>query len=151
MVRERSMTPNEIAEALEARHKYDKINYPPASPLDRQAAATIRELEAGRAKWESGDGLDGSVVHAVREVLNRANVPTMAFIDDHVALLVQQRDAAETKLKIATEALESAKETLLIEIEALSESEHSDANDSWPMLHNAEVEIEEALARIKEV
>lgn len=40
------MTPSEVAEGLEARHAYDKRNYPPASPLDRNAASTIRALIA---------------------------------------------------------------------------------------------------------
>lgn len=71
------MTPSEIADALEARHKYDKINYPPASPLDRQAAATIRELEGKRC----------------------------AEIESHGDTFEKYRTTSEA-LKIATEALE---------------------------------------------
>lgn len=105
----KTMTPSEIAEALEARHKYDKINYPPASPLDRQAAATIRELEA----------LGNKRIKAHQETLERERV-------------------ALTKLKIATEALESGKMSLLDGVSGFERAEPRH-------------EIEEALARIKEV
>lgn len=60
-----TMTPSEIAGALEARHKYDKINYPPASPLDRQAAATIRaQAEALKIATEALKGLHSTIANA---------------------------------------------------------------------------------------
>lgn len=136
------MTPSEIAdwlsnraeEALQSHENIDFVNL-------HNAAATIRELEAGRIKWEAGDGLDGSVIHAVREVLNRANVPTMAFIDDHVTLLVHQRDKAIEALKITTEALERFDSAYVIE-----------PNGAIIGLERWHLEgVKQALARIKEV
>lgn len=100
------MTPSEIAEALEARHKYDKINYPPASPLDRQAAATIRELEARASNAE------GMVVEA-----NNSLFGSQGFFGDDALHLSREIEALKLsknelwrKLKIATEALEAVRD-----------------------------------------
>lgn len=74
-----TMTPSEIADALDAQHKYDKVHYPPVNPLFAQAAATIRELEASNKSR-------ADIIYAQ----NKAS------------------EIDRDKLKIATEALEVA-------------------------------------------
>jgi hypothetical protein len=61
---------------------------------DRIEALTA-ELDRARDKSEAKDGMDGAVVYAIRRLLNEANVPLAAFIDDHVLNAIIQRNVAE--------------------------------------------------------
>jgi hypothetical protein len=61
---------------------------------DRIEALTA-ELDRVRDKYEGKDGMDGAVVYAIRRLLNEANVPLAAFIDDHVLNAIIQRNVAE--------------------------------------------------------
>jgi hypothetical protein len=61
---------------------------------DRIEALTV-ELDRARDKYEAKDGMDGAVVYAIRRLLNEANVPLAAFIDDHVLNAIIQRNVAE--------------------------------------------------------
>ena len=61
---------------------------------DRIEALTA-ELDRARDKYEANDSMDGAVVHAIRRLLNEANVPLAAFIDDHVVNAIIQRNMAE--------------------------------------------------------
>lgn len=63
----------------------------------------IKELEAKIEHYETYDGMEGAVVQAIRELLYENDVPTAAFIDDHVANAIIQRNIAEAKLKRFTE------------------------------------------------
>ena len=65
-----------------------------------KAAAALTALSAERdalavkiAEYEAHDGMHGAIVHAIRSLLNESNVPGAAFIDDHVANAIVQRDA----------------------------------------------------------
>ena len=65
-----------------------------AEAKDRIEALTA-ELDRVRDKYEAKDGMDGAVVYAIRRLLNEANVPLAAFIDDHVVNAIIQRNMAE--------------------------------------------------------
>lgn len=65
----------------------------------------LTQLEAKLEKYEEHDGMDGAIVHAIREMLYSQNVPRAAYIDDHVANAIVQRNIAEDKLKKAITAL----------------------------------------------
>jgi hypothetical protein len=66
---------------------------------DRIEALTA-ELDRVRDKYEAKDGMDGAVVYAIRRLLNEANVPLAAFIDDHVLNAIIQRNVAEAETRM---------------------------------------------------
>jgi len=65
-----------------------------------QLAEITRQRDKIRAKWEAADGMDGAVVHAIRDMLNAADVPARPFIDDHVAMAIAQRDEARARVQV---------------------------------------------------
>ena len=89
-----------------------------------EAAASIEALaaerDAARAKWNNSDGdMRGAALHAVRETLYAGEVPLAAFIDDHVANAIVQRnqeraraETAELRLADAVKALEEISKAL---------------------------------------
>lgn len=112
-----TMTPSEIAEWLEI--EADTLSHFAGlagdAPHLRQAAATIRELEASLRDAE-GD------MNVARYELDEVSVAigTVRFMDppdggsvtlaEQVARMHEALNAAEAKLKIATEALEAAED-----------------------------------------
>lgn len=66
---------------------------------------SLEELKSKLDKYEERDGMDGAIVHTIREMLNSQNVPRAAYIDDHVANAIVQRNIAVRKLNKAIEAL----------------------------------------------
>lgn len=87
------MTPSEIADALEARHKYDKVNYPSASPLDRQAADAIRDLEDERDALVVGYT---NIQHSRSEDRAKLKIATEA-LDRMIALYEGEHDPENMK------------------------------------------------------
>ncbi len=70
-----------------------------------------RKLEAAEAKvhsYELKDGMDGAVVDMIRNILNTQKVPQAAFIDDHVANAIVQRNKANNKVSMAVRAIKIA-------------------------------------------
>jgi hypothetical protein len=67
--------------------------------------ALTAELDRARDKYEAKDGMDGAVVYAIRRLLNEANVPLAAFIDDHVRNAIIQRNVAEADSARLREAI----------------------------------------------
>jgi hypothetical protein len=79
---------------------HEFVRHFPAPPIQMEAAAALTALSAERdalavkiAEYEAHDGMHGAIVHAIRLLLNEGNVPGAAFIDDHVANAIVQRDA----------------------------------------------------------
>ena len=66
---------------------------------------SVEALKAKLEKYEERDGMDGAIVHTIREMLYAQNVPRAAYIDDHVANAIVQRNVAVNKLNKALEAL----------------------------------------------
>lgn len=66
---------------------------------------SLEELKSKLDKYEECDGMDGAIVHTIREMLNSQNVPRAAYIDDHVANAIVQRNIASDKLDKAIKAL----------------------------------------------
>lgn len=61
----------------------------------------IRERDEARKQVNGlrlSQSLDKDSAYVIRELLNRHNVPAAAFVDDHVANAIAQRDAAEAAL-----------------------------------------------------
>jgi hypothetical protein len=56
-----------VVERLRERHAYDKRHYPPASPLDREAADYITRLEAENARLR--EALSGTLLREMVEFL----------------------------------------------------------------------------------
>lgn len=77
------------------------------------AASRTLINEARSIDYEQKDGMDGAVVDAIREILNSQNVPKAAFIDDHVANAIVQRNVAEARLAKAVGALQEARKACL--------------------------------------
>lgn len=68
--------------------------------------ALIRERDEARKQVNGlrlSQSLDKDSAYVIRELLNRHNVPAAAFVDDHVANAIAQRDAAEAALSAAQE------------------------------------------------
>lgn len=82
----------------------------PLVPLSQLQAVELERDEA-IAKWHAADGMEGAVSHAIRELMNHHNVPLSAFIDDHVANAIRQRNDAEASLAAAREALTPSGDT----------------------------------------
>jgi len=93
-----------------------------AAADDKEAADTISRLTADNealrkerdeaiAKRESADGMDGAVVHAIREVLYAGEVPAAPFIDDHVGNAIVQRNQARARVTALEAALLAIRET----------------------------------------
>lgn len=71
--------------------------------------ALIRERDEARKQvndFRLSQSLDKDSAYVIRELLNRHNVPAAAFVDDHVANAIAQRDAAEAALSAAREEVE---------------------------------------------
>jgi hypothetical protein len=88
----------------------------PASP---EAAAALEAKDAENvalaakiAEYEAHDGMHGAVVHAIRSLLNENNVPGAAFIDDHVANAIVQRDAFAAQVAELTRERDEARVTI---------------------------------------
>lgn len=115
------------AEALLAALKVDGFRYIAGRPLDdlpwlKEAlaafmeaadAATVlnllRERDEARKQVDGfrlSQSLDKDSAYVIRELLDRHNVPAAAFIDDHVANAIAQRDAAEAALSAEREEVE---------------------------------------------
>lgn len=56
-------------------------------------------LEAKLDQYELNDGMQGAVVSAIRDILNEQDVPKAAYIDDHVANAIVQRNISIDALK----------------------------------------------------
>jgi hypothetical protein len=124
-----------------ATHDWDEseLIWKTAATLTALSAETVA-LKAKIAEYEAHDGMHGAIVHAIRSLLNEGNVPGAAFIDDHVANAIVQRDA------LAAQVAELARER-----DALA-----DGKDGWKsssdeyerLFRNAEAKVarlEEAL------
>ncbi|MCO5157522.1 MAG: hypothetical protein M9945_12380 [Aquamicrobium sp.] len=87
---------------------------------DAELAAVRAERDEAVAKWNDADGdMAGAALHAIRETLYAGEVPLAAFIDDHVANAIVQRNQereraeyAEAQLAEANKALEQVAEQL---------------------------------------
>jgi hypothetical protein len=100
---------------------HEFVRHFPAPPIQMEAAATLTALiaetvalKAKIAEYEAHDGMHGAIVHAIRSLLNESNVPGAAFIDDHVANAIVQRDALAAQVAELTrerdEALSAARQ-----------------------------------------
>ena len=80
-----------------------------ASVVKKNAEADLLDrLEAAESKaqrFENADGMDGAVVHQIRELLKFHNVPAATWIDDHVGNAIAERDAAQARIRALEEAL----------------------------------------------
>lgn len=65
--------------------------------------------------------LDKDSAYVIRELLNRHNVPAAAFVDDHVANAIAQRDAAEAALSAANARAERMRELIVWAHDTLTE------------------------------
>jgi chromosome segregation ATPase len=74
--------------------------------------AAVAEWKAEVERLTGELALSDSAIAAIRELLKHHNVPTAAFIDDHVGNAIAQRDAAEASLSKARKALKSAQTAL---------------------------------------
>lgn len=85
---------------------------PLAAVLEEMSDLEIRTKNQSRTigEYEKFDGMDGAVVHAIREVLNAHNVPVSAFVDDHVMNAIYQRDAFEAEAMRYKKVLETVLE-----------------------------------------
>ena len=71
--------------------------------------ALIRERDEAREQvngFRLSQSFDKDSAYVIRVLLNRHNVPAAAFIDDHVANAIAQRDAAEAALSAAQKEVE---------------------------------------------
>ena len=100
--------PLKVAEAL-ATMKPAEQPYE-AQKLMRQAAQIIREqqsqIDAKDFALRNGKSLAEDAMHAVREMLREQGVPEAAFIDDHVANAIVQRNQAQAHIADMTEVFE---------------------------------------------
>lgn len=79
-----------------------------AQRQDAEAALAVVTRERDEARKQVNglrlsQSLDKDSAYVIRELLNRHNVPAAAFVDDHVANAIAQRDAAEAALSAAQE------------------------------------------------
>ena len=70
------------------------------------AADLIQRLAGQLAEARGEADMANGAIHAVRETLAAGNVPTAAFVDDHVRNAIVQREAAEARLREAVEVIE---------------------------------------------
>lgn len=71
----------------------------------------LQRAEAAEAKvnlYGLKDGMDGAVVDVIRNILHFQGVPHAAFIDDHVANAIVQRNKANNKVSMAVRAIKIA-------------------------------------------
>jgi hypothetical protein len=81
-------------------------------PIQKEAAIAITSLVYERdeaiAKYHENDGMEGAVCSTIRDMLNSQNVPLAAFIDDHVANAIIQRNILQRKVDALTKIIEAA-------------------------------------------
>lgn len=81
-------------------------------PIQREAANIIDIIVAERDHaldaYHTNDGMDGAVSQAIRDLLNINKVPLAAFIDDHVANAIVQRNILQRKLDKVIKLVEDA-------------------------------------------
>ena len=101
-----------IRERDEARGR-ERQTFKDASEINAHSEASLTAMAAERdAARKQVDGfrlsqsLDKDSAYVIRELLDRHNVPAAAFIDDHVANAIAQRDAAEAALSAEREEVE---------------------------------------------
>lgn len=75
------------------------------------------ERDAAVAKFEANDGIHGAACAMIRDLLNMSDVPKAAFIDDHVANAIVERNIARDELAAAKERI-AEQESLLADAEA---------------------------------
>lgn len=75
------------------------------------------ERDAAVAKFEANDGIHGAACAMIRDLLNSQGVPKAAFIDDHVANAIVERNIARDELAAAKERI-AEQESLLAAAEA---------------------------------
>lgn len=103
---------NLIRERDEALER-ERQTFKDASEINAHSEASLTAMAAERdAARKQVDGfrlsqsLDKDSAYVIRELLDRHNVPAAAFIDDHVANAIAQRDAAEAALSAEREEVE---------------------------------------------
>ena len=93
--------PLELAERLESHMGLADMNE--VLRDCRQAAQIIREqqsqIDAKDFALRNGKSLSEDAMHAVREMLREQGVPEAAFIDDHIANAIVQRNHAREALE----------------------------------------------------
>jgi hypothetical protein len=81
-------------------------------PIQKEAANVIDRLVFERDEaldaYHSNDGMEGAVCSNIRDMLNSQNVPLAAFIDDHVANAIIQRNISEHKVDTLTKMITTA-------------------------------------------
>ncbi len=83
-------------------------------PIQKEAAIAITvlvyERDSAIEKYHENDGLEGAVSAAIRDLLNSQNVPVAAFIDDHVANAIVQRNILQRHLNELIDMIHNAPE-----------------------------------------
>lgn len=95
----------------------------------REALAKAEGIrDAAQFAARNGDSLSRDAIHAVREMLKGAGVPTAAFIDDHVGNAIVQRDQERTRAEAAEARVAELEKALgrLLASPALADENHSD-------------------------
>ncbi len=81
-------------------------------PIQKEAAMAITSLvfqrEEAIAKYHENDGMEGAVCSNIREMLNSQGVPLAAFIDDHVANAIVQRNILQRKVDALVKMISEA-------------------------------------------
>lgn len=101
----------------------------PITALQAERDAALSKVDF----YEQKDGMGGAVVHAIREILNAHNVPKAAFIDDHVANALVQRDAWKARAEAA--------EARVAELEAIRASDAQFTNTQMKRAEAAEENV----------
>ena len=108
-----------------------------AEPLAAEVIRLTEELDIARLKYEQNDGMDGAVVHAIRQMLYDQGIPKASFIDDHVGNALMDRISyrAERDAAVAANAalmvrMGEARETLNLGV-ALVDQDNMENLAGW--------------------
>lgn len=81
-------------------------------PIQKEAALVIDSLVSQRDdaidRYHQNDGLEGAVSANIRDLLNSQNVPLAAFIDDHVANAIVQRNVLHDVVRSVEDLVRNA-------------------------------------------
>jgi len=98
-----------VARKLFADRSFNSPGYTtPTTEMLRDLIARVRELEAENFGLRHAPDMAEEVCHAIRKLLNTAEVPLAAFIDDHVGNAVAQRNIATARAESAERERDAA-------------------------------------------
>ncbi|MCO5144601.1 MAG: hypothetical protein M9895_00330 [Aquamicrobium sp.] len=103
---------------------------------DAELAAVRAERDEAVAKWNDADGdMAGAALHAIRETLYAGEVPLAAFIDDHVANAIVQRNQERERAEYAEAQLAEVNKALEPFAKLASEVDYLRHGDGSTSLH----------------